>query len=1604
MSAETLTIVLKADGSGLTGTVRASTDAVRQFGLTADRAGRQVEGAGQRSRRAARDVDELGRSTRRTDSSMRAWTSGLNTLRGTLATLGITLVAREMLNAGLAMDRLERSTAAALGSQSMAARELAFVRREAQRLGIYFPVLAQGYAGLAAATRGTVLAGQQTREIFLAVAEAGRAMNLSQEQIAGTLTALQQIAGKGTVSMEELRQQLGDRLPGAMQIAARSMGMTVAEFVKMVAAGELLSAEFLPAFARGMRDAAAAGVELSQNSPAAEFERLKTAIFDAGVALARGGVLDSLAAGARVFAQALNALVAGGSLQTIASLMLKFTAAAAIIFVGSKLHVGLKALQADWNAQRIVVNQALVGVVGLTGATTRLTVAQTAAAVASRSLASGLALVGGPIGLLVIAITAAVAGISELVKAEERRQREFDEGIQKTREMTAEIRELIAARQELAALEPVSLQVSLDTEDSAKQVVAERRQELDELRRQLAETEADMAEADAQRVRLRYTEAGNAAALAYANAANQAEELREQIHSLTPEVEALTRETERLAESNSPYMTKAANDAAAAMGRLANQPGVVDGLGLQESALFDLAGAAALVSQNLAKIDAADLAARSISGQLQQAGAAARQEAAEVGRTAVQVAEAKAAEAEAAARAAGWTEAQISTQRLANNAAIEGLRVLEQAKAAEKERQKQQRAAEQFARQAAREAERQAASQARYVVELERAEAQLSGPLAVAETEHRQRVAELDAELAAHNITQDTANRLKAVSEEQYRRTTAEIEREQDVMSQVQQDYAEEIRLLGLSVAERQVELELRDRINDARRAGRELTPGEIEDLRSLIAVQQTVLGVMEQQAAQATEFERMWDGAIESVAQAFGDWVTGAMDQYDSFGDALKDITRRFLADIVAEFTRDNVLNPIKKWFREVTSGGFAQAGNQGSGGGFWSAIFGGAGNGNGSGGGLMSTLFGSVGRFFGGGSGASTGSATAGIGSLMGFGNNTDVLVAMPGAGGTGGGGFSLSGGGMISKFLTQQTAGGMYYGSAIGGIAGLYYGATQRGNGGLSSAAAGLSYGAAGLAAGGAISGGLAAATAGTSIGAGALGGATGSFAALGGAAWIPVVGWILAAMALVDAVSGGKLFGTKYKLDSSAVNLDFGPGGARGTQEITEVRQRSLFRGRKWRTTERALDAEAQAAINDVFEQMNQAIATAARQIGIDAPDMVVASFRQEYDKKGKLKNEYGTIAGVRYDESQETFFQRLGLENLLQVAKAVGAAGEIETLAGGYRSNVEALQDFTTLMLAVQGDIQNATQLWSASGDGVLTRVVELIERMGNGSETLVQTYQRLTQGALEYGNLIAGVEQQLLTADLSDYQRAALDIEISYRQQVQQANALAKALGLSGARAEDLAKIEELRALNMANLQKQMEAQRDTFLQDLSLSELSPLTDQQKLNESMQALQEAVATGDLARAQSLAQTALGLGRNLYASGADYNALYGQVTGLVGSIGLGDPALEDGTTMGELADILLDLPQQFASALFDMLLAPPPSTVPPPVTPPTNPGSGGGTSPGPVAPPGGGGLRDPNSPWHHVLATLAKIEANTGSSAQTSASAALRELNSRGAAR
>ena len=88
--------------------------------------------------------------------------------------------------------------------------------------------------------------------------------------------AIQQMAGKGVISMEELRQQLGEAVPTAMRMMADGMGVSMAELAKKVSLGIVTAGPALFKMFEVMRVESAMAAEEMMNTWIGANARLKT--------------------------------------------------------------------------------------------------------------------------------------------------------------------------------------------------------------------------------------------------------------------------------------------------------------------------------------------------------------------------------------------------------------------------------------------------------------------------------------------------------------------------------------------------------------------------------------------------------------------------------------------------------------------------------------------------------------------------------------------------------------------------------------------------------------------------------------------------------------------------------------------------------------------------------------------------------------------------------------------------------------------------------------------------------------------------------------------------------------------------------------------------------------------------------------------------------------------------------------------------------------------------------------------------------------------------------------------------------------------------------
>ena len=196
---------------------------------------------------------------------------------------------KEAAEAAVKMESVTASFKAITGSAQGAANTLGFLRGVANRMGLDFFETANQFKNLEAAARGTRLEGDKIRVLFEQVSMAQRVMGLSGEQASRGLLAIEQMVSKGTITMEELRKQLSQAIPGSVGIMARALGIGTEELTKLMKAGELLAEDVLPRFGRQLEKELGPGLKTATETAQATFARFGNNLRD--ISIATGGYI-----------------------------------------------------------------------------------------------------------------------------------------------------------------------------------------------------------------------------------------------------------------------------------------------------------------------------------------------------------------------------------------------------------------------------------------------------------------------------------------------------------------------------------------------------------------------------------------------------------------------------------------------------------------------------------------------------------------------------------------------------------------------------------------------------------------------------------------------------------------------------------------------------------------------------------------------------------------------------------------------------------------------------------------------------------------------------------------------------------------------------------------------------------------------------------------------------------------------------------------------------------------------------------------------------------------------------------------------------------------
>lgn len=242
-------------------------------------------------------------------------------LQSTLGQLGafvglvevVQRTATAFLESNKQIESLRLGLTSIYGSTQLAASQIEFLRQTADRAGVAVSDISASFIKFAASAKESNVPVAQANELFSELTRVSGVLGLSSVKVNQALEALSQVAAKGTLSLEELKGQLGDALPAATSLAAKGLGVTQEELFKLIETGQISAQQFIPAFTSALKTLSG-----ESNTLTAVIGRMRNAITESLQALGDTGAVDALKSGIEGLTAVIRVL--GDNMQLVSGL------------------------------------------------------------------------------------------------------------------------------------------------------------------------------------------------------------------------------------------------------------------------------------------------------------------------------------------------------------------------------------------------------------------------------------------------------------------------------------------------------------------------------------------------------------------------------------------------------------------------------------------------------------------------------------------------------------------------------------------------------------------------------------------------------------------------------------------------------------------------------------------------------------------------------------------------------------------------------------------------------------------------------------------------------------------------------------------------------------------------------------------------------------------------------------------------------------------------------------------------------------------------------------------------------------------------------------
>lgn len=226
--------------------------------------------------------------------------------------------------------------------------------------------------------------------------------------------AIAQMAGKGVIQMEELRQQLGEAIPRATELMARSLGVSYATLVQQISTGTVAARENLAAMEMELERVFGGSAQAQMETYNGLVARIKTQFQDLALIAGEAGFFDAVKNQLQEFSDALNGRLARGLARELGETFASITNGAAevvrfVVQFRNEIYQTGQVLVAAFATRATIAGlAALAGSIGM--ARKELTLLNAQFAMTQRMSAAGGAVAGATTAMSALGTAAATTG------------------------------------------------------------------------------------------------------------------------------------------------------------------------------------------------------------------------------------------------------------------------------------------------------------------------------------------------------------------------------------------------------------------------------------------------------------------------------------------------------------------------------------------------------------------------------------------------------------------------------------------------------------------------------------------------------------------------------------------------------------------------------------------------------------------------------------------------------------------------------------------------------------------------------------------------------------------------------------------------------------------------------------------------------------------------------------------------------------------------------------------------------------------------------------------------------------------------------------------